>query len=60
MKPARTVEKRLNVRMGQGEYARLQLLAARAGMTVSHYIRALVRREVERKAVAAVQEIARD
>jgi predicted DNA binding CopG/RHH family protein len=36
-------EKRLNVRMPSSEYARLKLLAARSGLSISEYIRKLVR-----------------
>lgn len=45
MKTAITIEKRLNVRMPNSEYSRLKLLAARSGMSISEYIRRLVRVE---------------
>ena len=57
MKGTRATEKRLNVRMGQAEYARLQLLAARSGTTMSHYLRALIRREIERQAFSALRDL---
>jgi hypothetical protein len=45
MKTAITIEKRLNVRMPLTEYSKLQLLAARSGLSISEYVRRLIRSE---------------